>query len=156
MSVFVPVERKRVLGNPGGRPLPQPIGYLEAAEEIPEPPEHLKEHGLEVWNRVWRSASAWISPTTDIAIMIRYAETYDLREELKSQIADEGLTVVTKTSVRPHPLLSVLKETDAALTKYESLLGLTPADRGKMGLTEVKTRTGVASLEGFLEKKGNE
>ena len=50
-----PNEIKRLMGNPGGRPLPDlnTISHLPMAKEIPAPPENLNKSGLDLWNRAW-------------------------------------------------------------------------------------------------------
>ena len=48
-----PIELKRLLGNPGNRPLPDlnNITHLPMAKEIPPHPENLQEHGKKLWDR---------------------------------------------------------------------------------------------------------
>ena len=150
MTARKPTERKRLAGNAGKRALPEPIAYLPPAIGTPEAPVSLAEHGVQAWQRIWRSCSAWISPDTDIALVTRYCELYDIRQELRRTILDEGFTAPTdKGGVKPHPLLTALRDSETQLTRYEQLMGLTPTDRAKLGLVEVKKQTGI---EDYLTK----
>ena len=63
-----PTELKRLLGNPGQRPLPDlnNITHLPMAREIPAYPDTLGEPGKKLWDRAWTMAVTWLSPITDI------------------------------------------------------------------------------------------
>src|SRR5690242_19646721 len=63
-----PTERKRRTGNPGHRPLPEPVVELAAVAAIPAPPATLGDVGAAVWDRLWTAGQAWLSPTTDLDI----------------------------------------------------------------------------------------
>lgn len=148
---FVPTEKKRALGNPGHRTLPDPQILIPRDSDIPTTPDHLGEHGTELWQRVWSSCSAWVSSITDIALVIRYCEAADEREEMKAIVAQDGLLVDgAGNTTKPHPLIKCIRDLDALLVKYEGLLGLTPADRSKLGVSEIRK---IDALDTYLEKQ---
>lgn len=134
-----PLEKRKLLGNPSRRPMPQPEIFIAAASSTPEAPKQLGNHGVTVWNRVWTACAAWISPQTDIALVTRYCEAVDEREEMKAIVSREGMMVdATGGTTKAHPMIKCIRDLDSLLTKYEGLMGLTPSDRAKLGLVEVK------------------
>lgn len=148
-----PTERKRALGNPGKRALPDrnDVVTLEPAKKPPEPPAHLQERGRTVWMRVWGAARQWVSPETDLELMIRYCEAQDEREELREYIGIHGITTAGSNGQDVMaPQVKRLESVEKQMTKYEQLLGLTPVDRSRLGLAEVKK---VSALEDFLAKR---
>jgi hypothetical protein len=47
-----PTERKRKAGNPGKRPIREPLSILPAIEGPPKPPESLEDAGMALWDHV--------------------------------------------------------------------------------------------------------
>ncbi len=88
-----PTEQKRLLGNPGKRPLPEPVTTLPAAPtEIPAPPRGLRKAGKEAWVRLWSVAHAWLSLKTDWAVLVRLCELHDERAQLLRVIRVSHMT----------------------------------------------------------------
>ena len=147
----IPTERKRARGNPGHQKLPNAPVQLAATARIPSPPDTLGKNGIEAWNRLWTAGQAWVSPKTDVAVMTRLCEGYDLRAAMAEQLEEDGFMVPGSVGqLRVHPILDKLLALDAQITKYEGLCGFTPADRARMGVAEVKRATAV---EDFLAKR---
>lgn len=147
-----PNEQKRLLGNPGGRPLPPPpTSGLPAATRPPKPLRRLDKPGKRAWVRLWTAGQGWLSPNTDIELMQRLCEAYDEREELREIIRVEGRTLMSeKGSVYTHPVVWQLSATEKNITRYEGLCGFTPSDRTRLGLAEV---TRQSKLSQFLESQ---
>jgi P27 family predicted phage terminase small subunit len=142
-----PVERKRRAGNPGGRPLPEPVVQLAAVAHLPPAPATLGAAGRSAWDRLWTAGQAWLSPTTDLDVLTRLCEAHDEREAIRDAIADEGYMVTGSMGQRrANPLLSELRALEAQMTKYESLCGFTPADRARLGYAEVKRASKLDEL----------
>ena len=142
-----PVEQKRRTGrspgrDSGGRKLPDRdnvVALASVAGRVPDPPASLGDVGRERWQRLWREAGAWLSPGVDWHILVRMCEAEDLRQGMRVALAEEGFTVTgSMGQMRPNPLLDKLRALDEQLTKYEQLCGLTPSDRGRMGVGEVQ------------------
>ncbi len=131
---IVPNEIKRAKGNPGHRALPTPVAFLPRATDIPPEPGELTQLGSETWTRIWMNCRAWISPITDLAIMTRYIETLELRELVKEDVVEGEAKV------------SDLLRVDASLLQLEARLGLTPADRSRLGKAEIERETAVQKL----------
>ncbi|MFI6117467.1 phage terminase small subunit P27 family [Kitasatospora sp. NPDC051164] len=142
-----PTERKRRTGNPGKRPLPEPVVQLAAVAHIPPPPATLAERGQAVWERLWTAGQAWLSPTTDLDLLTRLCEAHDEREAIRDAIAEEGYMVTGSMGQRrANPLLSELRSLEAQMTRYESLCGFTPTDRARLGYAEVKRASKLDEL----------
>jgi len=133
-----PLEQKRLLGNPGKRALPKAdsIQVLPRAVELPEPTRPLGKPGRELWDRVWSTGVAWISPDTDSEILLMTCELIDERWNLRARVLKEedsrdrrNLTQLTKL-----------------IQENLSLLGFTPADRTRLGVAEVKAASKLEEL----------
>jgi hypothetical protein len=133
-----PVEVKRALGNPGKRALP-PANTVVALPQIvdtPEPSRPLGTHGKQFWDRVWEMGSTWISSNTDYEAMLMTAEMVDERWNLRVKVMREGVARDRRA----------LRDLDRAIQSQLSLLGLTPADRTRLGVAEVKKMSKLAEL----------
>lgn len=136
-----PIEEKRRLGNPGKRPLPaeSSVVPLEAAVAIPEPIRPLGKMGREFWDRTWDVAINWISPKADIELMMMTAEMIDERAILRNLVFQD------RNADRPK-LRSGLREIEKQIQSNLAQLGLSPADRARLGLAEVKRQSKLAEL----------
>lgn len=134
----VPVEKKRQLGNPGKRKLPDEasVTMIPAATEKPEPPRPLMKYGQELWDRIWNAGTNWISPNTDIELLTMTCEMVDERWNLR-------VKVMQNDDAR---LRRGLRELDRQIVSNLSLLGFTPSDRSRLGLAEVKAQTKLEAL----------
>lgn len=140
----VPIEQKRLLGNPGRRPLPESstLQQLEPIKNIPEPPRQLFEAGQELWNRVWENGLSWISPHSDIELLLMTCEQIDERIKLRTSVWNNNRSDERKA----------LRALDKEIVSNLSLLGFSPADRTRLGVAEVKK---LSKLEEILTKKAN-
>lgn len=146
-----PVEQKRRLGNPGGRPLPEPVTTVEAFVQIPPPPDRLQDRGRAAWETVWRHAIAWIAPT-DVPFIELLCDALDERDRLRDTVTTQGMVFMTdKGYLGVHPAQTELRKLDAQITSWLALLGLTPADRSRLGFAEVKRATKLADLRARQE-----
>jgi len=134
----VPTEKKRQLGNPGKRKLPDEasVTMIPAATEKPEPPRPLMKYGQELWDRIWNAGTNWISPNTDIELLTMTCEMVDERWNLR-------VKVMQNDDAR---LRRGLRELDRQIVSNLSLLGFTPSDRSRLGLAEVKAQTKLEAL----------
>jgi hypothetical protein len=137
-----PVEQKRLTGNPGKRKLPNEgeIVLLPAALEAPEPSRPLMKYGREVWDTVWKVGVNWISPNTEVELLLMTCEMVDERWNLRVKVMQTDDAKLRRG----------LRELDRIIIGNLSLLGFTPADRTRLGWAEVKTQS---KLEMLLAKK---
>ena len=139
-----PNELKRVMGNPGGRPLPDLnlITLLPMAKEIPSPPENLKESGLELWNRAWSIAVTWLSTITDIESVKNAAHLSDANETARDRY------MISTEPADAKAYVAINKAFTDSLTS----LGFDPVSRSRLGVAEVRVAT---SIDKLLEKRQN-
>jgi hypothetical protein len=137
-----PIEQKRLLGNPGRRPLPEQgaLQILPGVSETPEPSRPLLKYGRELWDKVWEQGLNWISPNTDFEILLMTCEMIDERWNLR-------VKVMQTDDAR---LRRGLRELDRQIISNLSLLGFTPSDRSKLGVAEVKA---MSKLEELMARK---
>lgn len=138
-----PTEVKRALGNPGHRPLPAepaPGEALEPALDVPTPPD-LGRDGLELWETVWTAGSMWLSREGDYAVIKLLCQAQDEAEHLRRALAIgevPRIYVHSNGSIVTHPYVGQLKELRQQITAWLSSLGFSPADRARLGLSEVR------------------
>lgn len=137
-----PLEQKRALGNPGKRALPrsEDLIQLEAIREIPEPTRPLEDQGRALWDRVWKMGSTWISPKSDVELLLMTCEMIDERESLRA-------IVLSGNDPKQRRQLRYL---ESSIVANLSLLGMSPSDRSRLGVAEVKARS---KLEELIAKK---
>lgn len=96
------------------------------------------------------SGAAWLAET-DKPTLELLCEKVDRREEMKAALARSELVLFTdKMYAYPNPLVGMLSTIETEIAKLFSALGLTPTDRTRMGLAEVKARN---AFEDFLAKR---
>lgn len=128
-----PVELKRKLGNPGKRPLPAPVTILPAVASA-----DLGGGPVAELLRV-AGAAVWIGPT-DLPI-VKHAE------RLLSDIVRVRSALDAEFSKDAANLYVALNK---EYVRCLSLLGLSPADRTRLGVAEVKARS---ALEEMLDRQ---
>lgn len=112
-------------------------------------PLHLSEAGAKMWVDV-RSMAPWIA-TTDGKLLIELCEKMDKKYELKEKLAKTDYVLFTdKGYAYANPLFGMLNTVENDIVKVLSLLGLTPTDRSKLGVAEVKAK---GKLEALLEQQ---
>jgi phage terminase small subunit len=138
-----PNEVKRKLGNPGKRALPDQAKLiaLPMAAEPPTPPRPLGPEGLKLWNRIWQQGRTWISLNSDLEMVTLLCESMDERSQLR-------LLVLRGTGDWRDRV--ALRSLDGQLQTMLSLLGMSPTDRTKLGVAEVKARS---KLDDLMQKR---
>lgn len=137
-----PVEQKRLIGNPGKRPLPdqQTVTLLPAVTEPPEPHRPLGEVGLQLWNRAWASGARWLARNTDAETLLMVCEQLDERQWLRVQVLRE----------KDWRDRAALRALDAQIIAGLSLLAFNPVDRARLGVAEVVS---VSKLDALRRQK---
>lgn len=138
-----PIEQKRLLGNPGRRPLPEGLQILPSTGEIPEPTRPLLKYGQQLWDKVWEQGLNWISPNTDTELLLMTCEMVDERWNLR-------VKVMQSDDAR---LRRGLRELDRLIIGNLSLLGFTPSDRTRLGVAEVKVMSKLEELQRRKEQR---
>ncbi len=139
-----PNEVKRRNGNPGKKKLPV-LANVIALPQISSAPIHLSDTGQKLWLEISEMAP-WIA-TTDGKLLIELCEKMDKKYELREKLAASDYVLYTdKGYAYANPLFSMLNTVEGDIVKLLSLLGLTPADRSKLGVAEVKVRGKLEEL----------
>lgn len=141
-----PTEQKRRNGNPGKRALPTALTILTPADPASRtPPDVLGPAGLAAWRLAFERAP-WIADA-DVATVRHWALAEDLAAELRASIARDGYVLYTdKGYAYQNPALGALATVEEQCRKWISLLGLTPADRSRLGVAEVKAQNALEEM----------
>jgi len=141
-----PIEQKRLTGNPGKRALPKEgsLVLLPSLYEVPEPPRPLiTTAAKELWERTWSMGQTWLSPSTDIELLLMTCEMIDERWNLRIKVLQDN---------RPEERRG-LRELEKQIVNNLSLLGFTPTDRSRLGVAEVKRVSKLEELRAKRETK---
>ena len=136
-----PLEQKRLIGNPGKRPLPNQADTIALPAGRVDPIRPLEYAGKQLWDSVFSNGELWISSRTDIHLLQMTAEQLDRRETLRDALVE---------SPTENTVLMRLGELEKSIAGNLGLLGFTPSDRTRLGLAEVKTQS---KLEQLMERK---
>lgn len=133
-----PIEQKRLTGNPGKRALPDAsvVQIIDRADTIPEPGRPLLKYGRELWDKVWEAGVNWISPTTDMELLLMTCELVDERWNLRIKVMQNDDSRMRRG----------LRDLDRLIIGNLSLLGFTPSDRSRLGVAEVKAQSKFQQL----------
>jgi hypothetical protein len=142
----LPLEEKRKRGTLRSDRFP-PAGLTEVErlpEEAgnPEPPSTLGAEGREFWCSVFDNGR-WLWTGVDRHLVALTGELMDERRELRE------LTDQQPENTR---LRAALRQLDKQVVSNQSLLGVTPSDRSRLGLVEVKAKT---KLEELMERRAS-
>lgn len=139
-----PLEMKRAQGNPGKRALPKEgnLVLLPAANGIPEPARPLLKYGQQLWDGIWSMGNSWISPNTDMELVLMTAEMVDERWNLRVKVMSGDDPRMRRG----------LRELDKMIVSNLSLLGFSPTDRMRLGIAEVKKQN---KLEELIAKRND-
>jgi len=133
-----PIEQKRLLGNPGQRPLPDIKQTIALTGGYVEPLRPLGESGRAMWDAVFEKAGLWISNRTDTEFLQLVCEQQDRRLWLMDRIQSDP---------ENWRLMRQLHDLEVMIGNNMGKLGLTPADRTKLGYAEVKARSKLEELQ---------
>jgi len=132
-----PIEKKRLIGNPGKRPLPKEVDMILLPAGRVNPLRPLEYAGLQLWNSVFQIGDLWVSSRTDVHLLQMTAEQLDRRELLRAALVDNPIE---------NTVLMRLAELEKSIAGNLGLLGFTPSDRARLGLAEVKKESKIDEL----------
>jgi len=150
-----PLEQKRKLGNPGQRKLPERSETAALTPLEGGAPPGLERAGEALWRAVTTAASAWLAPSDHPTLMM-LCEMADRRASLMAAWAEHGPLIERPGDghLVANPAGAMLTALEAQMTKTASTLGLTPADRTRMGLAEVKARSKIEEMLARRAERG--
>ena len=126
-----PVERKRRIGNPSGRKLPEIVPMAEitsiASNHIPEPHRPLGDVGLMLWRQVWTSGAGWLKQNMDTEIVLMLCEASQERTRLRIMVSENASLWRERRALR---------EIDRQIITLLGQIGFSPSERGLLGTGE--------------------
>lgn len=141
--------------RPGGHKMSTELMPLNArpVSVIPDPPEGLRERGSAEWASVWSAGRMWLHPAEDYHLVEMIARAYDDITAFRAEIENVGLIVKGYAGQQTaNPLLREVRDAEATIRRCLSLLGFSPTDRARLGLAELKVRTGIQELQEKTQK----
>ncbi|SFF11622.1 phage terminase, small subunit, putative, P27 family [Actinacidiphila alni] len=144
-----PTERKRKLGNPGKRALPDAANVVALPPVADDAPAQLGPAGRAVWELVTDQCK-WLAES-DRPTLVMLCEKFDRRQDFMARLeASDPVLYTDKGYAYANPLVGMLSTLEQELAKLLGALGLTPADRTRLGVAEVKAQS---NLEKLLQRK---
>lgn len=138
-----PAELKVLQGNPGKNKIKVSADAAPVAYGRVDPLRPLEWAGQQLWDSVFNAGELWVSSQTDTQLLQMVCEQLDRKvviERIISEKPDEW------------HMFKQLNDLERLITANLSLLGFTPADRTRLGLVSVKTKS---KLEELLARKAN-
>jgi P27 family predicted phage terminase small subunit len=141
----MPLEKKRLLGNPGHRPLPSTASTVAITGLPLTPPRGLGlgKRGKRMWAHV--AALPWVG-ASDAEALENLCAVSDLISTLEADIAERGSVYETRGRLLQNPAVPRLLETRKLLASLLGGFGLTPGDRSRLGVAEVKAQSKLEEL----------
>jgi P27 family predicted phage terminase small subunit len=116
-------------------------------------PLHLKADGQKLWERITGGAH-WLADS-DSPTLTLLCEKYDRRAQFVADLArSEPVLYTDKGYAYPNPLVGMLSTIENEIARLFSALGLTPTDRTRMGVAEVKARNAFEEMLARRSSKG--
>jgi len=145
------LEVKIAEGNPGKRPLPEPV-TPSPLREAPEPPDHLNEDGQRFWNEAIPSLhSLGLLDKVDGPALEMAAVAYQRFHEARRVINRQGVTARGSVNqIVEHPLLATERKAQATFLRFAEQYGLTSAARARLGIAMLQGESLAKSLSSEL------
>jgi P27 family predicted phage terminase small subunit len=146
-------------GKPIGRtkkPASSPrFGTTTSFAALP-PPEGLSSYGVDVWNRLWSAGQHYLSPTQDRLLVEKLCKKLelirDLEEWLSVKVERRWYTTSNGQTVT-HPAVKQIEQADAQATAWLSMLGFSPSDRARLGITSTDQSNPFRDLHEAIARK---
>lgn len=146
-------ETKR-LGNPGKRAMKDAVEVTQGRlPTAPDPDLGLADAGTMLWVHV--AALPWVT-ASDAALLARMCRLADLLDQLEAQILADGIAYESRGRLYAHPVLNHRHEVEKRLSVYMGAFGLSPADRTRLGIAEVKAQSKFDELLAKREARREE
>ncbi|WP_177246461.1 phage terminase small subunit P27 family [Actinacidiphila alni] len=112
-------------------------------------PAQLGPAGRAVWELVTDQCK-WLAES-DRPTLVMLCEKFDRRQDFMARLeASDPVLYTDKGYAYANPLVGMLSTLEQELAKLLGALGLTPADRTRLGVAEVKAQS---NLEKLLQRK---
>ena len=130
-----PNEVKQLRGTFRPDRLPKTDLLATTSQDFPHVPPDINEQGLHFWETAWQSP--WISSRSDKTLVWITCQNLDERQKLQEAILEKPEDRKLRTSLR---------EVEKQILSNLGLLGFTPSDRSRLGVSEVKRESKLDEL----------
>jgi P27 family predicted phage terminase small subunit len=145
-----PVEQRIREGNPGHRPLPEPVLVSGRPDrgELAEPPAHLPDEAKEFWREhVSRLVEVGMVDRVDVPALEMMATQYALSRQAQRAIEEHGFFAEgSRGQMREHPAVRSQRDASTLFLRFAEQFGLTPSARARLGLAELHRRSLQAEM----------
>lgn len=116
-------------------------------------PDGLGPIATEAWERIVQYAGAWIA-VSDRDSLTMLVKDIELLANLEARVSVDGPVLYTdKGYAYAHPAMGMRHSTEESIRKWMNHLGLTPADRAKLGIAMVESQSKVDKYRERLAAK---
>ena len=141
-----PTEVKRLLGNPGGRALPDspaPHTALDVVslDSLPIPPSDFGVVAVGKWAQIWAAGRRHLSESQDCHLVERLCRVCERMAALDDWLGadpERGWYETAAGQVVTHPSVTQQRAHQIEMVTMLSMLGFSPSDRSRLGLAEVR------------------
>lgn len=156
---------RAVTGRPVGRPRKSSttsfnfeFSGVEPAS-IPDIPEDLSETGAHLWTLLWAGGADFFKPA-DAFVIRELCQVFEEKEFVRTQLATGAVPRAYKAKngqLASHPFVSQLAALRALINSLSASLGLSPADRARLGVMDALTDDpAVAELYRRMDERKEE
>ncbi|MGH3381865.1 MAG: phage terminase small subunit P27 family [Actinoallomurus sp.] len=112
---------------------------------VDDVPEQLGPAGRAVWELVLEQCQ-WLAES-DRPALTMLAEKFDRRQDFMARLeASDPVLYTDKGYAYANPLVGMISTVEREIAKLLSTLGLTPTDRARMGVAEVKAKSEIEKM----------
>jgi P27 family predicted phage terminase small subunit len=155
----IPLEEKRILGKSAKKKTPLRDMPKIETDSIPAPPDGLNKYALEEWHRLapcmWEIGTL---TTGDVEILASYCLSFAQEKAAQAELdmlSQESrrhglLAKTTNGNIIQNPLIGIVNTARRDKVRYMMELGLTPAARTRITITEPKDKNAQKGKERFF------
>ena len=116
-------------------------------------PAGLGPSASESWRRIVGHAGSWIA-SSDREALEMLCKAIEFHADLSARINADGPVLFTdKGYAYPHPAVGMRSTAEDSIRKWMNHLGLTPADRAKLGIAMVESQSKLDAFRDRLSRK---
>lgn len=146
------IKARRGTLKPSRAVVVQIANSLPRASELGVP-DGLGPIATEAWERIVQYAGAWIA-VSDRDSLTMLVKDIELLANLEARVGVDGPVLYTdKGYAYAHPAMGMRHSTEESIRKWMNHLGLTPADRAKLGIAMVESQSKVDKYRERLAAK---
>jgi P27 family predicted phage terminase small subunit len=107
----------------------------------------------EAWQRIVDYAGAWIA-VSDRDALTMLVKDIEFLAGLEARLATDGPVLYTdKGYAYAHPAVGMRTSAEESIRKWMNHLGLTPADRAKLGIAMVESQSRIDKYRDRMQQK---